>query len=942
MLGHWSGFLSPRQYLSCPDPPPYTSETGRCLHRRACGVHSTDLHCLGGLFVADFAPDLPAGDGPGILWPPPIPGYRLLAGSKPRIGGFGEIYQVVQESMRRVVCLKILGQRHLHEAEQAFGCSTTAFSGGACDDLVQWQRRFGDEIEITAALRSRYVPAVHEQGVVSVADSDSPDEPWSNDWPYFIMEWIDGPTLIEFLRAANGPWPEENGDPGQRPRRFDRLPAAWQTRLLDLFTEIAHALQDAHQQGIAHLDATPRNILLHGGREVKLIDWGLARRVGQESDGPVKRSERRAGSPDYMASEQVTEDEQNTEQLRPGFPADVYALGGIGYLLLTGQPPRMSTVADREEAARKMRDLALCSEHHAALYQRLSESGAPAFWVDLIKKCLCQSPEGRYQNAGDVVGEIERFRADQDRREREAEKRAVRFRWVAVATASLGLTVFAMTSGLVASLVLWRRAVESEGRALVGETQARASAVAEKASRTEAEARLALIRRLVQGDVLHTNIHLLRDSPRLYVYHERKLKNLVACVEDLLQRTGGDPEWELVLAEMLFQQGLMSFWQDRLEEAQARLERAICLWDQLPGGVRNVGKALETVGRISREQAYAYLEQIYHRQGKAEQARKAFAAVLHHWHELIRRGPDPYDPSREFERANFYCRVFLDSSSPEEETSHRFERIRHYLDQAAEGPESDLYWDLLHVESYFLKAERHYENQEPEKVRDAARAGAVILKRWLVQPALPKNVRSQVAYSSMRFSLLLRWGEAEKEALPLVEQAIRTFQELHEQDPSGYLYLGVLTECWVEVGKVHWLLRHVEERHAEDTLTAFRRALGTLRQLMARAPQGSNHQGQNYREILGMRYTALARKLCELGRLEEAEDCLAERQALWPGDVARHEEVLSDLRKWAAQVGDGKDLSPQDQQERQRYLDLWARLKGKGINAAPAAVVEKP
>src|SRR5205823_14673602 len=126
----------------------------------------------------------------------------------------------------------------------------------------------------------------------------------------------------------------------------------------------------------------------------------------------------------------------------------------------------------------------------------------------------------------------------------------------------------------------------------------------------------------------------------------------------------------------------------------------------------------------------------------------------------------------------------------------------------------------LQMESFRLKAVRYHASRERENRRGAARAGAVILKRWLAQPALPKNARVQVAYGSLHFSLLLRWGKAAEEALPLVELATRTLQELHDEDPSGYLYLAVLGNCRVEVGKVHW-----ELSHAEETLTAFRQAL---------------------------------------------------------------------------------------------------------------------
>jgi hypothetical protein len=127
------------------------------------------------------------------------------------------------------------------------------------------------------------------------------------------------------------------------------------------------------------------------------------------------------------------------------------------------------------------------------------------------------------------------------------------------------------------------------------------------------------------------------------------------------------------------------------------------------------------------------------------------------------------------------------------------------------------------------------------------------------------------------------------------------------------------------MGSSHWAQGQVEE-----ALAALRQAVEVQRQVVARAPEVASS-----RQCLGERHVKLGRKLCELGRLEEAEASFREQQQLWPGDPAKQAEVLGELQKWAAEVGDrGKDLSPGEQLERQRYLDLRARL------ARPAALLE--
>ena len=154
-----------------------------------------------------------------------------------------------------------------------------------------------------------------------------------------------------------------------------------------------------------------------------------------------------------------------------------------------------------------------------------------------------------------------------------------------------------------------------------------------------------------------------------------------------------------------------------------------------------------------------------------------------------------------------------------------------------------------------------------------------------------------------------------------------------QETPGEYYFLNTLSRSWYEIAKIHW-----ELDRAEETLTACRKALEAQRQAFTLSPTVPES-----REVLGWCYVQLGRKLCELGRLDEAEACFRERQTLWPGDEARHAEVRQDLRQWAAKVGNDKNnLSPEQKQERQRYLDLCARLEGKPMGSLPVIGNAKP
>ena len=127
--------------------------------------------------------------------------------------------------------------------------------------------------------------------------------------PYFCLEFVEGGSLEGQLDGT--PWP------GPR--------AAGMVELL------ARAMQAAHERGIIHRDLKPANVLLTADGEPKITDFGLAKRLDQDSG--QTRTGTIMGTPSYMAPEQAG----GRRDIGP--PADVYALGAILYELLTGRPP---------------------------------------------------------------------------------------------------------------------------------------------------------------------------------------------------------------------------------------------------------------------------------------------------------------------------------------------------------------------------------------------------------------------------------------------------------------------------------------------------------------------------------------------------------------------------------------------------------------------------
>lgn len=206
-----------------------------------------------------------------------------------------------------------------------------------------------------------------------------------------------------------------------------------------------------------------------------------------------------------------------------------------------------------------------------------------------------------------------------------------------------------------------------------------------------------------------------------------------------------------------------------------------------------------------------------------------------------------------------------------------------------------------------------------------AREASAIFSRCAYHASLNQYRRLLVATYLGGLGSVLRKGGAVEEALSLSRRSIQILQELVSEAPGTPDFFVELSDAWYQSAKAHWDLDQVPE-----TLEACRQAVAAQRQALALAPAGVS-----YRNGLGQRYARLGRKLCELGHLDEAEACFRQRQALWPGDATKHAEALHELRKWAAQLGDDKKiLPPARQQQRQRYLDLYARLESMGASVA--------
>lgn len=218
--------------------------------------------------------------------------------------------------------------------------------------------------------------------------------------PYFVMEYVDGLPLRRFVE--------------ERHLGFEEC--------LRLFCEVCDAVAYAHRNLVVHRDLKPSNILVDAACRVKLVDFGIAKLLAEETE-PARDGTRtllRVMTPEYAAPEQVRGDPVTTA-------TDVYALGILLYELMTGQRPyRVAGLAPSEWERAVLEQEPARPSARAASRPRTDKSGAlegaAAFRLQprqlrrrlrgdldgIVLKALQKEPERRYASAEALASDIRR------------------------------------------------------------------------------------------------------------------------------------------------------------------------------------------------------------------------------------------------------------------------------------------------------------------------------------------------------------------------------------------------------------------------------------------------------------------------------------------------------------------------------------------------------
>src|SRR5262245_59576037 len=330
-----------------------------------------------------------------------FPGYQLIR--EIHRGGQGIVYQAIQKTTRRKVAIKVLREGPFASEREKV--------------------RFEREVQVLAQLNHPAIVAIHDSG-------STPGGQF-----YYVMDYISGQPLDTYVEAK--PLPSRGTG--------------------TMHVAICQAINAAHLKGIIHRDLKPGNILIDAEGEPHVLDFGLAKVAGPSTTGApqpelMSITGQFVGTPAWASPEQA---EGHTEHI--DVRTDVYSLGVILYHTLTGKFP-----------------YDVSGPLHLVVQEVISADPVPPRTLrkqidddlqTIVLKCLAKPRDRRYQSAGEIARDLERYLAGEPiEAKRDSATYVLRkyLRRYRVAAALVAAFVVLITAALVVSLSLWRDARDNE------------------------------------------------------------------------------------------------------------------------------------------------------------------------------------------------------------------------------------------------------------------------------------------------------------------------------------------------------------------------------------------------------------------------------------------------------------------------------------------------
>ena len=260
-------------------------------------------------------------------------------------GGMSEVHRGLDKRLGRDVAVKVLRADLARDP--------------------QFQLRFRREAQNAAALNHPAIVAIYDTGEVT---SDF------GPLPYIVMEYVDGQTLREIVKTS-GPMSQQ--------------------RVIEVMADVCAALDFSHKHSIIHRDVKPANIMINRAGAVKVMDFGIARALGEGQN--MTQTAAVIGTAQYLSPEQARGEAVDAR-------SDVYAAGCVLFELLTGEPPFTGDTPVAVAYQHVREDPRSPSELNPQVTPQLDA---------IVLKALSKNPANRYQSSAEMRADLVRVRSGQ-------------------------------------------------------------------------------------------------------------------------------------------------------------------------------------------------------------------------------------------------------------------------------------------------------------------------------------------------------------------------------------------------------------------------------------------------------------------------------------------------------------------------------------------------
>jgi tetratricopeptide (TPR) repeat protein/tRNA A-37 threonylcarbamoyl transferase component Bud32 len=729
-------------------------------------------------------------------------------------GGMGRVYRARHQHLKRDVALKQISRDPLaSEAEL---------------------RRFRNEAEAAASLEHPNVVPIHEVGE-------------HRGRHYLTMRLMEGGSLAEVVVSRQlSVVSSQSSVVGSQLSLGSEQGIRWAAQFV---ATVARAIHHAHQRGILHRDLKPSNILLDSAGTAHVTDFGLARRIGEEST--LTASDVIVGTPSYMAPEQAA---GHSKEITTG--TDVYGLGAILYALLTAQAPfrgdsALETLEQvRSSAPESPRRFNPCIDRDLAT---------------ICLKCLEKEPGQRYPSAVALAEDLGRWLEGKPIVARPVGPVVKGWRWARRnrVVAGLVVSVAALLTAWIAGLVVSRATIARQNAEIIRQ-------------RDRADARLQLAHIALEMITAVAEVQL-PEEPRTEKARRKILEDAAQYYKELAKDDSGDPAARYRVGTALLRRGKIQALLVDTESALKSLREARVIFEALAAASPS-----EMPYQYGRLEACLDLATVLEQTNAFKEAEDLFGLVSRAKETLLTVPPGDRTLRNLVARSDYKLGELLRRTNRLVEAEQVAGRAVSGFESLARAfPEVPGYQSDLGAAELALGAVL-YDRRKRVEAGVAYRRSVATLQKLADDPGAPSEVRDRLAGALHSLAVVLHETNQPADSESTYLHAIAFRGKLAADYPLTPRYKEGLVKDLVMLGALY-----AESGRLDMAVETLERALAMQEKLKA-----DYATVPAYRETAGEVRNNLAEYLTRAGRNEDAQrlflETLAERENLandYPGNA---------------------------------------------------------